>query len=132
MNDINLTPGRLVELTQDECWARVRSEQVGRIAWTGAEGISVIPANFAVDGQEIVLRTSPYAALGRECGDRDVAFEVDHLDADQHTGWSVLLRGRCRREDRASDQPTPWASGRRTLGLRIEVRSVSGREVIGS
>jgi uncharacterized protein len=130
MNETGRRQGRLVELSAEECWERVRSQPVGRIAWAGADGISVMPANFAVDGREILIRTSPYAALARECAEREVAFEVDHVDTDRQAGWSVLLRGRCRREERASDQPTPWASGRRTLGLRIEVRTVSGRAVL--
>jgi len=130
MNETGTRQGRLVELSADDCWERVRSQPVGRIAWTGRDGISVMPANFAVDGGDILIRTSPYAALALECADREVAFEVDHVDPDQQAGWSVLLRGHCRREERASDQPTPWAGGRRTLGLRIEVRAVSGRAVL--
>ncbi|MFC5730848.1 MULTISPECIES: pyridoxamine 5'-phosphate oxidase family protein [Nocardioides] len=122
--------GRLVELTQDECWEQIRSRPVGRVAWIGTEGVSVLPVNFLVDGREVVMRTTPYSALARECPDREVVFEVDDLDEEHRAGWSVLLRGRCRREERTSSGVTPWASGRRILGLRIEVRSVTGRRVL--
>jgi nitroimidazol reductase NimA-like FMN-containing flavoprotein (pyridoxamine 5'-phosphate oxidase superfamily) len=124
--------GRVIELTQDDCWELIGSRPVGRVAWSGPEGISVIPVNFRVDEREIVLRTTPYSTLARECADREVAFEVDDLDVDHHAGWSVLLRGQCRREERTSSGLTPWASGRRVLGLRIEVRSVTGRRVAPS
>jgi hypothetical protein len=122
-------PGRLVELDAEECWQRIRSRTVGRLAWSGAHGISVIPVNFAVDDGAIVLRTSPYSLMARDCVDRDVAFEVDEIDEVGHTGWSVLLQGPCTRDRQASDAPRPWVTGPRTLGLRVEVRTVSGRRV---
>ncbi|GAA3645958.1 hypothetical protein GCM10022237_01830 [Nocardioides ginsengisoli] len=122
-------PGRLITLSDDECWDHLRSRPVGRIAWSGAQGVSVIPVNFAVEDGDLVIRTSPYSLMARDCADRDVAFEVDDFDGLAHEGWSVLVQGRCTRDRIASDAPTPWVTGPRTLGLRITPRQVAGRRV---
>lgn len=122
-------PGRLVELSEQECWDHLGSRPVGRIAWAGPHGVSVVPVNFAVEDGAVVLRTSPYAQLARECVDHEVGFEVDVVDLVTHSGWSVLVQGRCTRERQASQAPTPWVTGPRTLGLRIEPRTISGRRL---
>jgi len=122
-------PGRLVVLGEQECWDLLRSVPVGRIAWSGPHGVVVVPVNFAVADGAVVLRTSPYAQLAREGVDREVGFEVDLVDAGTHSGWSVLVQGKCTRDRNASPAPTPWVTGPRTLGLRIEARSVSGRRL---
>jgi nitroimidazol reductase NimA-like FMN-containing flavoprotein (pyridoxamine 5'-phosphate oxidase superfamily) len=130
MSDIR--PGRLVVLSDDECWELLRSRPVGRVAWSGSQGVSVIPVNFAVDGNAVVLRTTPYSLMARDCSGREVAFEVDEVDEETHLGWSVLVHGRCEREERPADAPHAWATGSRVLGLRIAVRSLTGRRIVSS
>ena len=122
-------PGRLVVLSEQECWDHLGSRPVGRIAWSGPHGVTVVPVNFAVEDGAIVLRTSPYSQMARECVDREVGFETDVVDLVTHSGWSVLVQGRCTRERHVSEAPTPWVTGPRTLGLRIEVRAISGRRL---
>ncbi|MBM9461565.1 pyridoxamine 5'-phosphate oxidase family protein [Nocardioides sp. zg-536] len=123
-------PGRIVELSSDECWDLLHSRAVGRVAWSGANGTVIIPVNFVAREGLILFRTTPYSMLARDCAEREVSFEVDDLDEDEHTGWSVLARGRCTREERSSDGPAPWVTGPRVLGLKVEVSSVSGRRVL--
>lgn len=128
----DIQPGRLAVLTDGECWDLLRSQPVGRIAWSGLQGVSVVPVNFVVVDDAIILRTTPYSLLARDSVDREVAFQVDQLDLERHEGWSVLARGRTRREDRSPEHPQPWATGARVLGLRIDVRSVSGRRLLAA
>jgi hypothetical protein len=48
---------------------------------------------------------------------RKLAFEVDHINEEQHSGWSVLVRGagaevsEYRRRVLKRRGPTPWAIG---------------------
>lgn len=128
----DIQPSRLVALSDDECWDLLRSRAFGRIGWAGSEGVSMIPVNYRVDGDRILLRTAPYSLLARDGAILEVAFEVDDIDARQHTGWSVLARGRCEREVRPSDGPRPWATGSRVLALCIPVRSLSGRRLVSA
>lgn len=130
MSQSDIQPGRLVVLSDQECWDLLRTQPVGRIAWSGLQGVSIVPVNFAVAEQAIVLRTTPYSLLARDSGDREVAFEVDRFDVDTHEGWSVLVRGRCRRVHHATERPEPWVTGARVLDLQIDVRAVSGRRIV--
>lgn len=126
----DVRPGRLVVLSDDECWDLLRSRPVGRVAWSGMQGVSVVPVNYAVDEDAVLLRTTPYSLMARDCAGRDVAFEVDSIDEASHDGWSVLVRGRCEREERTGEGPRPWATGSRVLGLRIAVRLITGRRIV--
>lgn len=130
MTTSNKYPGSLDELTADESWALLRSRPFGRIAWSQPDGISVIPVNYVVERNTIVLRTAPYTELAQKAGDLEVAFHVDHVDEETRTGWSVLVRGRCRHaEFRSATTPEVWVDGMRVLTLMIHVRSVSGRRI---
>jgi hypothetical protein len=123
---------QLHDLTEDECWALVASQEVGRIAWSGPGGVTVIPVNFTVDGLAVHLRTAAYSALARECDDSPVAFQVDALDPGDHSGWSVLLHGHAHIDFRGpgpTDPPDVWASGSRSLNLRVVVDRLSGRRL---
>jgi uncharacterized protein len=65
-----------------------------------------------------------------------VAFEIDDIDEEQHSGWSVLVLGFA--EAMAHDYlltsawetgPVPWADGIRNLFIEIKPRTISGRSV---
>jgi uncharacterized protein len=123
-------PGSLTDLSADESWALLRTRPFGRVAWSGTDGIRVVPVNYVVEHGTIVLRTTPYSDLARHAGDLEVGFEVDHIDDITRTGWSVLARGRCHRVEFASvGTPEVWVDGMRMLTIRIEVRSLSGRRI---
>jgi nitroimidazol reductase NimA-like FMN-containing flavoprotein (pyridoxamine 5'-phosphate oxidase superfamily) len=129
MQDDTPSDTRLVELSPADCWDLAASRAVGRLAWTGPKGPTVIPVNFTVDGRFVRLRTSGHSEAARECEDSIVAFEVDDLDDAAHEGWSVLMRGRAEREPdgSSSGEPQSWVSGPRTLRLRIDVDEITGR-----
>jgi uncharacterized protein len=126
------TPHRLLDLSADECWTLAGSVPVGRLAWTGPHGPTVIPVNFTTEGHTVRIRTAAYSEAARECDDSVVAFEVDTFDAEQHTGWSVLMRGRAHLDYAAASgegEPQPWADGTRRLQLRVEVDEITGRRL---
>ena len=125
-------PSSLTDLTSDECWTLAVSQPVGRLAWTGPKGPTVIPVNFVVTGRRVHIRTAAYSTMARECDDSPVAFEIDQLDADQRAGWSVLMRGRAHLDydgSDGSDEPDVWAAGSRGLRVTIDVDEVTGRRV---
>jgi len=122
----------LLELTPDECWALAASQPVGRLAWTGPQGPTVVPVNFVVTGRRVHVRTAAYSALARECDDSEVAFEVDQFDPGHRTGWSVLMRGRAHLQygdSDGSDEPDVWPAGSRGLQVTVDVDEVTGRRV---
>jgi hypothetical protein len=129
---MDIGAGHLHELSPDECWERARTRPVGRIAWLGADGLTVIPVNFTVDGRAVHVRTSGYSAMARECDDSPVAFQVDDFDPDTRSGWSVLMRGHAHIDFRSSvpEQPLDvWPAGSHTLHVSVLVDQVGGRRV---
>ena len=127
--------GRLSELSVEQCWELVASVPVGRLAWQGEHAPTVVPVNFTVDGRTVRIRTTAYSEAGRQCDDSPVAFQVDSIDAEGRSGWSVLMRGRAHLEYGVrsdSADPEPWLSGPRTMRLRIDVEEISGRSLGGA
>jgi hypothetical protein len=124
----------VIELNVEQCWTMVATRPVGRLAWTGPHGPTVIPVNFIVTGAEVHVRTTAYSELGRQCDDSPVAFEVDHVDVATRSGWSVLMRGRGHLEYGPSHdaEPDVWVPGPRNLRLRIDVTEVTGRRITTS
>ncbi|MFE9425765.1 pyridoxamine 5'-phosphate oxidase family protein [Kitasatospora sp. NPDC006697] len=124
----------LARLTAEECWERLGTHGVGRIAVPVHPGPGVFPVNYSVDGHTVVYRTAEGGAAAAELGG-EISFEVDHLDEHQSTGWSVLLVGVAEHVTdpgavrRFEEQPgvRPWAGGVRDLWIRIVPGQVSGR-----
>ncbi len=124
-------PGRLLDIEPDECWDLAASQPVGRLAWTGPDGPTVVPVNFEVTGQRVHLRTAAYSVLARECDDSVVAFEVDTYDEETRSGWSVLMRGHAHLDydSDGNDDPDVWPAGSRALRVSIDVDTITGRRV---
>ena len=120
----------LTDLAEAECWTLLATRPVGRLVWSGAAGLTVLPVNYLATPGRILLRTAAYASVARECRDREVAFQVDDIDDATHSGWSVLVRGRCR-DAEPDDEPDPdvWAPGTRRVLFAIEAREVTGRRL---
>jgi hypothetical protein len=125
----------LVDLSTSECWQLALSRPVGRLAWTGPHGPTVIPVNFVVEAGNVLVRTKAYSEVARECDDSMVAFQVDSFDQEAQTGWSVLMRGRAHFEYQtpsADGDPEVWIDGPRSLRLRIDVSEITGRRIQSS
>jgi nitroimidazol reductase NimA-like FMN-containing flavoprotein (pyridoxamine 5'-phosphate oxidase superfamily) len=124
------------ELTYDECWARLVSGTLGRVALSTPVGPRIIPVNYTVAESSIVFRTTPYSLLGTYARDTDLAFEVDEFDA-EHAGWSVVAVGRAAMVEDVDDlrlikaglNPEPWAAGHRGMYFRMPWRELTGRSL---
>ena len=125
------------ELSRAECESLLRAGVAGRVGLVAPDGPHILPINYAVVDEAIVVRTSPYSLLGTHGRDTMVAFEVDQFDYEYGRGWSVLARGRA---DVVEDPhelehihaiwaPHPWASGVRPLVIRIPWRELTGRRL---
>ena len=98
---------------------------------TGPKDIATIVSTY------LQTSTSPDGVLAQLSEPTDVAFEVDDLDYQRHTGWSVVVYGRAEAlttsvdapQQWELDDPAPWASGDRYLYIRITPGKVSGRRL---
>lgn len=138
MRSMTWLGGRLVDLREHEAWDLMRWHNVGRIAWIGPEGLSVVPLNYVVADQMIWLRTAAYSTVAREARDQQVAFEVDEVDERTRSGWSVLVRG-VARTIYGVEAPSParpdvdvWPDGIRALQVAIEPTEIQGRRLLAA
>lgn len=130
--------GTVQELTPEECVDLLGAQLVGRAAICTPSGPHVVPVNYAVHRDAVVFRTTPYSTLGSFGWAGDIAFEVDQLDAEQHTGWSVVALGKGEVVDDLDDleeirwahDPIPWADGPRWLYVRVRWRRLTGRRIL--
>jgi len=121
-------------LSPAECHALLEAGGIGRVGFAAADGIMMLPVNFAVTGKAIIFRTAPDTLLAVHANGR-VSFEADHLDQVHREGWSVLVHGHARtvtdeREVRRLEDRTrlePWAGGARDVYVRITPTRISGR-----
>ena len=121
----------LDELSREECWELLATSVVGRLAVITAEGLPfVVPVNYALDGETVIFRTEygmKYDALLRH----PVAFQVDSIDPNERTGWTVLVQGVAHEttpQEAKHVTVEPWVGTRERL-VRIVCRHVSGRRM---
>jgi len=123
-------------LSPAECFDLLEPGGIGRVGFTSADGIMMLPVNFAVKGKTIIFRTAPDTLLALYA-DGQVSFEVDRLDEALHEGWSVLVHGHAHkvtdeREVKHLEDGTPlepWAGGARDVYVRITPTRISGRRI---
>jgi nitroimidazol reductase NimA-like FMN-containing flavoprotein (pyridoxamine 5'-phosphate oxidase superfamily) len=122
-------------LSAERCRQLLAEHHVGRVAWEGADGLQLLPVSYAFHRNAVIFRTSPYGVLSELVHPADVVFEVDELDTQSRTGWSVVVAGRAQAvaEPRdlvqlwTVDGLTPWAEGVRTLFIEVTPRKITGR-----
>ena len=56
------------------------------------DGPHIIPVNYSVVDDAVVVRTSPYSLLGTHGRNTVLAFEIDSFDHAYQHGWSVMAR----------------------------------------
>jgi nitroimidazol reductase NimA-like FMN-containing flavoprotein (pyridoxamine 5'-phosphate oxidase superfamily) len=123
-------------LSPVECFDLLEPGGIGRVGFTAADGMMMLPVNFAVAAKTIVFRTAPDTLLALHASGQ-VSFEADCLDEALRAGWSVLVHGRARTvtEEREVEQLQdrthlqPWAAGARDVYVRITPTRISGRRI---
>ena len=123
----------------DECYRLLATQEIGRIGMNAEHYPLILPVNYAVDGTTLVIRTGPGTIL-RAATRANVTFEVDDIDRQTRSGWSVLVRGQAEQvgdEHRAElvarthrTGVEPWAPGEHGNWLRLIVHDVSGRRIV--
>jgi nitroimidazol reductase NimA-like FMN-containing flavoprotein (pyridoxamine 5'-phosphate oxidase superfamily) len=125
------------ELSYAQCRSLLGGGVFGRVAVCTDSGPRILPVNYSVVGEAVVLRTTSAGLLASYGVGRTVSFEVDHVDYADQRGWSVLAVGPAEpvedEETRAhiahTWEPRPWAGGERKLYLRIPWTELSGRRL---
>jgi nitroimidazol reductase NimA-like FMN-containing flavoprotein (pyridoxamine 5'-phosphate oxidase superfamily) len=80
-------------LDRTECLRLLRGTGLGRIAITSGALPVVLPVDYAMDGESIVIDTGRGTTLDFGTTGSVVAFEVDNLHEHGHCGWTVMVTG---------------------------------------
>lgn len=124
-------------LTRAECMRLLSDARVGRLGLSVGALPVVLPVNYAVMDDTVVVRSGPGTKLDAALADAVVAFEVDQLDETSETGWSIMIQGvatvisdpRVLERARAL-RLRPWAGGPKDHFLELSTDVVSGRRIL--
>jgi nitroimidazol reductase NimA-like FMN-containing flavoprotein (pyridoxamine 5'-phosphate oxidase superfamily) len=131
-------PERTFEaLGREQCLDLLEANHLGRVAWQAADLPQILPVTYAMHQGSVYFRTTPNGILSELAQPTRVALEVDELDQQTRSGWSIVLQGRTSAVSQpdalsdlwAADSLVPWAGGNRTLFICIRPDRVSGRVV---
>jgi transcriptional regulator with XRE-family HTH domain len=128
--------GQLETISPAQCRRLLAPGGLGRIAFCTASGLMVLPVNYVLVADTIVLRTDTGSLIAAH-GDDQVSFETDHLDEILHRGWSVLVRGQAHRVLQPGElrhlreccDLRPWPAGEHDMYVRIVPARTTGRRI---
>ncbi|MEV1173227.1 pyridoxamine 5'-phosphate oxidase family protein [Nonomuraea sp. NPDC049784] len=128
-------------LDREECLRLIEPGGIGRVAFYGSYGPTVLPVNYKMHHGAIVFRTAVGGSMDRDLRtglagvDIKIAFEIDQIDETNREGWSVLVQGPAHHVtpdemgDVADADVTPWAGGERRLYIRIVPHQIMGHRI---
>ncbi|MEV5576780.1 pyridoxamine 5'-phosphate oxidase family protein [Spirillospora sp. NPDC052269] len=124
-------------LERPACLRLLETATVGRVAWTGDDGRTVVlPVNFLLDEGTVVFRTAPGDKLEAARASHELAFEADDAEPALRTGWSVLIHGPARIVDDPAEAdrlarrcPTAWFDLPGASFVRITPHEITGRRL---
>ena len=139
-----LTRGRrpineMLVLSREECLELLASHHFGRLAVVMRNGSPVIrPVNYAFDprSQSVVFRTGRGSKFHALLQASKAAFEIDGIDEETQTGWSVIIEGVTAEVTVPNDIGRlhrlglePWAPGSKPHWVHIRAWTVAGRRI---
>jgi nitroimidazol reductase NimA-like FMN-containing flavoprotein (pyridoxamine 5'-phosphate oxidase superfamily) len=135
-------PAVLEDLDEAECLRLVSPGGIGRIAFTGRFGPTVLPVNYQLHQGTIVFRTAEDSPTDEDLrtgianAEYKVAFEIDDFSPAAREGWSVLIQGPVHHVESEAERASvreagvePWAGGPRELFLRVVPSRITGRRI---
>ena len=125
-------PDPVVNLSDEQCWERLRTQELGRLVTRVHDVLDIFPVNYVVDGDSVLFRTAQGSKLFELTINEEVLFEVDdHTETD---AWSVIVRGRAHPLDTSAEVERadglglkPWIPTLKYTYVRVEAASVTGR-----
>lgn len=132
----------LEPLDEAECLRLISPGGIGRLAYTGRYGLTVLPVNYKLYNGSIMFRTSQNSPTDEDLrtgiahAEYEVAFEIDDIDSTTQAGWSVLIQGSAHHmaseAERAAVRESgvqPWPGGSREHAIRITPTRITGRRL---
>lgn len=129
----------MTELSREACLELLAAHHFGRLAVVMSTGSPIIrPVNYVFDppSQSVVFRTERGSKFHALVQASQAAFEIDGIDEETHTGWSVIIEGVTAEVTAPGDIARlerlgldPWAPGEKPHWVHIRAWKVSGRRL---
>jgi uncharacterized protein len=127
-------------LSRDACLPYLESASLGRIGISISSTPAILPVNFKLHNDAILIRTQKGSKLDAAVHGAMVAFEVDGFDEGRGAAWSVLVQGISSEVvgndelvNAQSAELDSWAVDDQVDHfIRIELTNVSGRRITRS
>ena len=141
MTDIKSAEGEglFTVLSEEECRSLLEVSTIGRLAFHSTAGLELLPLNFLFLDGCVYARVDRSSVIGDLAeGADEVVFQTDYHEDLYRQAWSVTVKGRIDAVTDVADlaelstrrQLKPWATGERTLYLRLSPVSFSGRKLV--
>jgi nitroimidazol reductase NimA-like FMN-containing flavoprotein (pyridoxamine 5'-phosphate oxidase superfamily) len=108
------------QLDEAECLRLISGGGVGRIAYSGQWGLTVLPVSYKLLEGSIVVRTplgsgtDEALRTGIRGAEYRVTFEIDQVGPDAEEGWFVVIQGPAHHVDAHDDSLSAWVPGPRS------------------
>jgi nitroimidazol reductase NimA-like FMN-containing flavoprotein (pyridoxamine 5'-phosphate oxidase superfamily) len=128
----------MLVLPREECLRLLASNRFGRLA-VAMDSPVIRPVNYVFDepSQSVAFRTADGSKFHAMLVNGNAAFEIDGIDPDSRTGWSVIIVGMTEEVTSASELRRlermgleSWTPGRKAHWMRIRAWTVSGRRIV--
>ena len=93
MGTVEVDRNGLEVLDREQCLSLLAGASLGRVGVTTGALPTVLPVNFVLHDDRILIRSGEGTKLDAALRDAVVAFEVDDFDPLYHSGWSVVVTG---------------------------------------
>jgi len=128
-------PGEQETLDLGSCLDLLRHGNLGRLAISSGALPVIVPVNYHVVGDVIVVRTDQSRRLRVATDDTVVAFEAGGIDDASHAAWTVGVSGIARQASPAEQDAVDlislpdWISPHADRLVAISIESLSGYRV---
>ena len=125
---------RTVAISRTECLRLLRFESfVGRVAFAVEGSVHLRPVNYVADERSLVFCTTRGSVFAAVSSGTPVVFEVDASQPLDHSGWSVIVRGKAAEitdpDELALLRRGPlksWAVPASEQWIRLDIEEISG------
>lgn len=128
----------LLYLEPEECDALLAQADLGRLGVIQDGRPLVFPVCHVYTGGVLAFPTNVGTKLHAALSWPYVSFEVDGIEDDGLTGWSVMVAGRAELVDAAEDvaaytalRDVPWRTSPSLRWVRVVPSEISGRRILG-
>lgn len=130
----------LERLDESECLKLIGAARIGRLAYTGRFGPTVLPVRYKLHEGSIVFHTlqdtftEEDLRTGIAGAEYQVAFEADNYDPETLEGWVVLVVGPAHHVDSEAERASiiaagadPWPGAESEHLVRVNPVRIGGR-----